>query len=102
MSTAGRRVGTPAEYRLAIIERTIKAREKLGFTQTGMAHKLTEVCGRPISLDTYRKWEEETVLPIDVVLPLCDLAKIHPYEFLAAVPFQKANPAALRKSKSAA
>ena len=102
MSTAGRRVGTPTEYRLAIIERTVKARESLGLTQTGMAQKFSEVCGRPISLDTYRKWEDETVLPIDVILFLCDLAGIHPFKFLAAVPFQKASSAVLRKNKSAA
>jgi len=102
MSSPGRRIGTPTEYREAIIERTKQAREKLGFSQTEMAQRLSEVCNRNISYDTYRKWEEDTTLPIDVILPLCDLAKLHPYEFLAAVPFQKASAAQVRSRKSAA
>lgn len=50
-----------------------------------MAARLTMAMGRHISSDTYRKWESESVLPHDAILPVCDIAKIHPFEFLARV-----------------
>jgi transcriptional regulator with XRE-family HTH domain len=102
MSTPGRRIGTPTEYRDAIIDRTRQAREKLGLTMTEMAEKLTERCQRPISADTYRQWEKETTLPLDVILPLCDIAGIHPFKFLESVPFSKTSVAQPRSKKSAA
>lgn len=102
MSTPGRRIGTPAEFRDAIIARTRKAREKLGLTQPEMAARLSEECQRPISADTYRQWEKETTVPLDVVMPLCNIARIHPWEFLAPVPFQNAASAPFRSRKSAA
>jgi transcriptional regulator with XRE-family HTH domain len=102
MSNVGRRIGTPTEYREAIIERTRKAREKLGLNQQEMAEKLSAECQRPISADTYRQWEKETTLPLDVIMPLCNMAHIHPWEFLAPVPFSKASSAPVRSRKSAA
>lgn len=102
MTTVGRRVGTPTEYRDAIIERTKKAREKTGLNQVEMAERLSAECQRPISADTYRQWEKETTLPLDVIMPLCNLAHVHPWEFLAPVPFPNAASAPTRSRKSAA
>lgn len=102
MSTPGRRVGTPTEYRDAIIERTRKARERTGLNQTQMAEELTKIIGRPITFDTYRKWEDDTTLPIDVIMPLCDLARVHPWEFLGPVPFPAAGQTSSASKESAA
>ena len=78
----GRRIGTPREYRDAILRKTKKAREKLGWSHAQMAEELTRRSGRPISADTYRQWERLSMIPQDLILPFCDITKTHPYEFL--------------------
>ncbi len=102
MSNPGRRPGTPAEYREAILTRTKERREAAGLSLAGIAQRLTEACHRPISADTYRKWETESLIPHDVILPFCDITRTHPFELLASVPFQKTGHAVLRKRQSAA
>ena len=65
-----------------------------------MADRLTEVSGRPVAYDTYRKWEvpdekrddevderQIAMLPHDLIMAFCDLTKMHPFELLAPVPF---------------
>ena len=64
------------------MRRTRQGRESLGWSHAQMAAKLSELVGRHIAADSYRKWETDAMMPHDVILPFCDLIKVHPYEFL--------------------
>jgi transcriptional regulator with XRE-family HTH domain len=84
MAKPGRRAATPMEFRAALAKRIKDAREAEGFTHSGIAERLTVRIGRPISADTYRKWETiESSIPHDAILAFCDLTKVHPYELLS-------------------
>lgn len=102
MGSPGRRPGTPADYRQAVIARTKALRLKAGLTVAEMAQELTERCHRPILPDTYRKWEEDSLIPHDCILPFCDITRTHPYEYLAAVPFSRHRSSSGRQKKDAA
>jgi hypothetical protein len=88
----GRRIGTPSQYRLAIMKRTREGREGLGWNLTQMAAELTKLVGRPISADSYRKWETDAMMPHDVILPFCDLIGVHPFVFLGPPMHRPAPP----------
>jgi hypothetical protein len=81
----GRRIGTPSQYRAAIQQRTREGRESLGWSHARMAQELSHRVGRHIAADSYRKWETDAMMPHDVILPFCDIIKMHPYEFLGRV-----------------
>lgn len=84
MTKPGRRVATPTEFKSALAHRVKVAREGVGLDFKRMAEALTERVGRPISADTYRKWETvESMIPHDAILAFCDITKTHPYGLLA-------------------
>lgn len=56
---------------------------KLNINQ--MAAALSSAIGRDIHADSYRKWESDSLLPHDAVLPVCDLIKVHAFKFLGPV-----------------
>lgn len=87
MANRGRRQGTSASIRTAIIGRTKEARRRSGLSQEEMAKALTEASGRHISPDTYRKWEKAALLPHDLLVPFCDIARCDMFELLTGVPF---------------
>lgn len=102
----GRQQGTPTEFRIAFARRVWRAREKVGIKPKDMAERLTEISGRPVAYDTYRKWEvpddkrddevderQIAMIPHDLIMPFCDLTKVHPFELLAPVPFLPAKAA---------
>jgi hypothetical protein len=98
----GRRIGTPSEFRDALMERVRAGREKLGWDFPKMAEELSRRVGRPISAGTYRKWESEAMIPHDVILPFCDLIAVHPFEFLAQPPFEQPQKLQVHRSNPAA
>jgi hypothetical protein len=81
----GRRQGTPLEYQEALMMRLRDGREAAGLKGPEMAAKLSKALGREIPADTYRKWESESLLPIDAIVPVCDLIKVHILKFLEPV-----------------
>ena len=101
MAKPGRCVGTPSEFRDAVMERTRAGRDKLGWSLDQMAQRLSEKVGRPISADTYRKWESEAMIPHDVILAFCDLIAMHPYEFLSPAPFVEPARLSVRRTLTA-
>lgn len=108
----GRQQGTPTEFRIAFARRVWRAREKVGLKPREMAARLTEISGRPVAYDTYRKWEvpddkqdhevderQLALIPHDLLMPFCDLAKVHPFELLAPVPFVPAKATAQERRR---
>ncbi len=84
MAKPGRRAATPMEFRAALAKRIKDAREAEGFTYSGLAERLSARMGRPISADTYRKWETvDSSIPHDAILAFCDLTRLHPYQLLS-------------------
>ncbi len=81
----GRRPGTPLEYQEALMMRLREGREAAKLKMPDMAAALTRAMGRTISADSYRKWESDSLLPIDAILPVCDLIKVHTFKFLGPV-----------------
>jgi hypothetical protein len=81
----GRRPGTPLEYQEALMMRLREGREAAKLKMPEMAAELTKALGREIIPDSYRKWESDSVLPIDAILPVCDLIKVHAFKFLGPV-----------------
>lgn len=57
-------------------------------SQAQIAHELSELVGRPISADTYRKWETQSAIPHDVVIPFCYLTRFDAYELLSGEPYR--------------
>jgi tetrahydromethanopterin S-methyltransferase subunit G len=85
----GRRVGTPAEYQDVVKLRLKRARGKREYAFAEMARLLTDKIGREISADTYRQWESKWTLPLDAILPVCDITSTHFYEFLGPITEQE-------------
>lgn len=81
----GRRVGTPYEFQEALKLRLHRGRKAQKLGLAAMATQLTKPIGREISADTYRKWESESLIPHDAILPACDLIHMHVFAFLGAL-----------------
>lgn len=90
MAKPGRRKGTPSDFRQGFIERTRKARERRFDSHAAIAEALSAEVGRPIAADTYRKWERDTMLPHDLIVPFCDLCGIDTYELMTGRPMSVA------------
>lgn len=88
MAKPGKRKGTPAEVRAGIIARTKAAREASNLDKAEVAARLSERTGRNISYDTYRKWEEHTLMPHDMFVPFCYVTGTDLYELLSGEPFR--------------
>lgn len=98
----GRRKGTPADYQDVIKLRLTKARGDRSHDEMG--ELLTERMGRKIVGDTYRQWESKWNLPLDAIMPVCDITHTSIYEFLGRITEQEREeikktrePAATRK-----
>jgi hypothetical protein len=83
MARPGRRISTPAAYKREFMERTREARIDAGLSYGQIADALTEAAGRPIAADSYRKWEKTALLPQDLIVPFCEITRIHPAFLLA-------------------
>jgi hypothetical protein len=81
----GRRPGTPLEYQEALMMRLHAGRKAAELKGPEMAERLSKTLGREILADTYRKWEKDSLLPMDAILPVCDLIKVHVLKFLEPV-----------------
>jgi hypothetical protein len=81
----GRRPGTPAEFQEALKLRLKGGRESARLDLAQMAAELSARVGRPITADTYRKWESESLIPHDAILPACDIMEVHVFKFLGPV-----------------
>lgn len=88
MAKPGRRQGTPGDAREAIIQRTREAREQSGMTHAQIAAELSQLSGRVIVADSYRKWESDSLLPHDLIVPFCYLTRIDAYELLSGEPYR--------------
>lgn len=62
-----------------------QGREAAKLKMPEMAAGLTKAMSRSITADTYRKWESESLLPMDAILPVCDQIKVHVLRFLEPV-----------------
>lgn len=49
---------------------------------------LTERVGREIAPDTYRKWESDSGMPHDVIIPFSYIVDCDAYELLSGEPFR--------------
>lgn len=83
----GRRKATPTEYQDAIRLRLKNARK--GRSHKEMGRLLTERMGRTIIGDTYRRWETHSNLPLDAIMPFCDITHANIYELLGRVTDQE-------------
>jgi hypothetical protein len=92
----GRRPGTPTDYQEIIKRRLRKARGDRKFADIALA--LTQRMGREISADTYRQWESKWMLPLDAIMPVCDITGTHFYAFLG--PITDAERAELKKDSA--
>jgi hypothetical protein len=104
-SKPGRRPGTPSSYRLAFIQAVLRAREESGLDYVGMARELQKRAGRPVSADTYRKYEkldakDGALLPHDLIVHFCEITRIHPMRLLDPFPFvaEQTRPENLRRT----
>jgi len=88
MAKPGRRHGTPADVREAIIARTKAARESIHLSHAQIAAELSELTGRVILADSYRKWESESLIPHDLIVPFCNITRTDVYELLTGEPFR--------------
>ena len=43
---------------------------------------------RPIVPDSYRKWEKDSLLPHDLIVPFCEITGADLYELLTGSPFK--------------
>jgi hypothetical protein len=84
----GRRPSTPSEYWAGFFARVKAAREAAGFSQAHVARLLTDRVGREIAPDTYRKWESESGMPHDVVIPFAYITGVDAYELLSGEPYR--------------
>ena len=64
------------------------ARVDSGLSQAKIAHMLTERVGREIAPDTYRKWEGESAMPHDVLVPFAYITGVDAYELLSGEPYR--------------
>ena len=64
------------------MQRTREARESVGLSLVEIAKLLQQRVGRPISADSYRKWEQESLSPHDVIVAFCDVTHTHPFKLL--------------------
>lgn len=87
MTKPGRRQGTPTQVREGIMQRTENARRRAGLSQEEMAAALSDYSGRHVSADTYRKWEKTAVIPHDLLIAFCEIARADIYELLTGTPF---------------
>jgi hypothetical protein len=84
MTKPGRRAATPMEFKAALAHRVRDAREGVQLDFRRMADLLSDRMGRPISPDTYRKWETtESMIPHDAIAAFCDITHTHPFALLA-------------------
>lgn len=97
MATRGRRPGTPQEFQSALIARVKAAHTLSGHSLREMADMLSRAMGRPIRADTYRKWLDGTPLPLDAILPFCDITGTHPYKLLERPHDGRQSPRPLQK-----
>lgn len=81
----GRRYGTSADFQEAVRMRLRRLKEASGLKNPAIAAELSARMGRPILADTYRKWETESLLPHDAILPLCDILRAHVFTLLGDV-----------------
>lgn len=87
MTKPGRRAATPTEFKAALANRVKDAREGVQLDFRRMAELLSDRIGRPISPDTYRKWETvESMIPHDAIAAFCDITATHPFALLANTP----------------
>lgn len=87
MARPGRRPSTPSDYRDDFVARTKAARKKRFESQAEIAKALSHVAGRRIEADTYRKWEKDTLLPHDLIIPFCELTETDPWALMTGSPF---------------
>lgn len=79
----GTRKTTPTEFKALVAARIAAGRAKIGWTHQEMAQRLSLDVRRDIPSDTYRKWETvASQMPLDVLLPFCELTRIHIKELL--------------------
>lgn len=88
MAQRGRRPSTPSEFRDGFAARIKKAREEAKLSHAQIATALTEASGRPIAADSYRKWENDNLLPHDLIVPFCEITGADLYELLTGAPFR--------------
>lgn len=69
------------------MRRTEAARRRVGLSQEEMAAALTAAVGRTVSTDAYRKYEKNSILPHDLLVAFCDIARADLFELLTGVPF---------------
>jgi hypothetical protein len=82
-SKTGKRGTTPSEFSAQLALRIKAARVKVGLTHVGMAQRLSEIIGREIRADTYRKWETvKSTIAVDAILPFCDTTRTHVLDLL--------------------
>lgn len=84
----GRRPSTPSEYWAGLFARVKAAREAAGLSQAQVAKMLTARVGREIAADTYRKWESDSGMPHDVIVPFSQITNADVYELLSGEPFR--------------
>ncbi len=84
----GRRPSTPSEYWAGLFARVKAARESSGLSQAQIARLLTDRVGREIAPDTYRKWEGESGMPHDVIVPFSYITGTDVYELLSGEPYR--------------
>lgn len=77
----GRRPAVPSEYQGVLKLRVRKIRGQRSLKD--MASLLTKLMGRKVPWDTYRKWESESMLPHDAILPICEIGATRPEDLLS-------------------
>lgn len=87
----GRRPSIPEADRLAICARTKKWREDAKLSQGKIAEQLNKWVEREITADTYRQWEETSLLPHDLIIPFCYITGADPFRLLSGEPYRVAN-----------
>jgi hypothetical protein len=84
----GRQPSITPEYRAAFCARVKKARERRDLSQAAVADALTQRLDREIRADTYRQWEDMTLMPHDVIIHFCYLVGFDAYELLSGHPYK--------------
>lgn len=102
MASPGRRPSTPKEYKNGFIRRTKAAREAARISHIEIAAALTQRVHRPVVADTYRKYEKDTLLPHDLIVPFCEVTGANLYELLTGAPFKLVLPGQLAARSFAA
>jgi len=92
----GRRIGTPADYQEVIKLRLRKARGDRKYGD--IARALSQRMGREIPPDTYRQWESKWMLPLDAIMPICDITGTHFYAFLGPITEAEREEIKIKKS----